>query len=80
MKITSQIFEAHLKCNTKCWLRSRGRIGEQNTYAEWYRTQNDSYRQEGIRRLIEGLSQEKYSLSPTSKDLKPASWLLARMT
>ena len=77
MKITSQIFEAHLKCNTKCWLRSRGRIGEQNTYAEWYRTQNDSYRQEGIRRLIEGLSQEEYSLSPTSKDLKPASWRLA---
>ncbi len=77
MKITSQIFEAHLKCNTKCWLRSLGQIGKQNTYAEWYRTQNDSYRQEGIRRLLEGLPQEKYSLSPTSKDLKQASWRLA---
>jgi predicted RecB family nuclease len=77
MKITSQIFEAHLKCNTKCWLRSVGQIGKQNTYAEWDQTQNHSYRQEGIRRLLEGLSQEKCSLSPTSKDLMPASWRLA---
>ena len=78
MEITSQIFEAHLKCNTKCWLRSVGQIGKQNTYAEWYQTQNDSYRQKGIRRFIEGQPQEEYSFSPTSnKDLKRASWRLA---
>jgi predicted RecB family nuclease len=77
MEITSQIFQAHLKCNTKCWLRSVGQIGKQNTYAEWYQSQNDSYRQEGIRRLLEGLPQEEYSLSPISNHLKPASWRLA---
>jgi predicted RecB family nuclease len=77
MKITSQIFEAHLKCNTKCWLRSLGQIGRQNTYAEWCQTQNDSYRQEGIRRLFEELSQEEYCLSPPSKDLKQTGWRLA---
>ena len=77
MKITSQIFEAHLMCNTKCWLRSLGNVGKQNRYAEWYQTQSDSYRQEGIRCLLEGLPQKEYSLSPTSRDLRQAGWRLA---
>jgi len=77
MRITSQIFQAHLKCNTKCWLRSEGQIGRQNSYAEWDETQNDSYRQQGIRRLLEGLRQEEYVFSPKAKDLKPATWHLA---
>ncbi len=77
MKITSQIFQAHLKCNTKCWLRSEGHTGKQNSYAEWDEIQNDSYRQKGIRRLLEGLHQEKYAFSPKAKDLKQACWDLA---
>lgn len=77
MKITPQIFEAHLKCNTKCWLRSLGQIGRHNAYAEWYQIQSDSYRQERIRRLLEGLPLEEYCLSPISKDLKQTGWRLA---
>jgi predicted RecB family nuclease len=77
MKITSQIFQAQLKCNTKCWLRSAGQTGKQNAYAEWDEIQNDSYREKGIKRLLEGLQQEKYVFSPKAKDLKQARWHLA---
>jgi len=31
--ISSDLFEAYLKCATKCFLRSRGEIGTGNTYA-----------------------------------------------
>jgi hypothetical protein len=41
MKITSSVFEAHLKCPTKCWLRAAGEPFSGNTYAEGVQTQND---------------------------------------
>jgi hypothetical protein len=44
MKITPDVFEAYLKCPTKCWLRSSGEPSAGNTYSEWVKTQNDSYR------------------------------------
>jgi hypothetical protein len=34
-KITSDIFEAHLKCQTKCWLLATGARFSGNAYAEW---------------------------------------------
>lgn len=77
MKITSEIFQAQLRCDTKCWLRSVGQTGKQNTYAEWDEIQNDSYRQKGIQGLLEGLHREEYVFSPNAKDLKQARWHLA---
>jgi CRISPR/Cas system-associated exonuclease Cas4 (RecB family) len=35
MKLTSALFEAYLKCPTKCYLRSTGQAGSGNAYAEW---------------------------------------------
>src|SRR5215831_12192976 len=51
MNITSELFDASLKCPTKCFLRSRGEAGAGNAYADWVRSQTDSYRSEQIREL-----------------------------
>jgi CRISPR/Cas system-associated exonuclease Cas4 (RecB family) len=48
MKITSSLFEAFLKCPTKCYLRSLGEVGAGNTYADWMKVQNDTYREEQL--------------------------------
>ena len=48
MPITSDLFEAYLKCPTKCFLRSLGETGTNNSYANWVRTQYLSYSSEGI--------------------------------
>ena len=52
MKINPDVFEAYLKCPTKCWLRSTGEISAGNTYSEWVKAQNDSYRVNETQRLI----------------------------
>lgn len=52
MDITSILFEAYLKCPTKCFLLSRGEAGGGNEYAEWDRTQTESYRNSQIKDLI----------------------------
>jgi hypothetical protein len=44
MKITPGLFEAYLKCPTKCWLRATGERSAGNIYSEWVKEQNDSYR------------------------------------
>ena len=51
MNITSYLFEAYLKCPTKCFLRSRGEVGSGNAYADWVRSQTDSYRNDRIKEL-----------------------------
>jgi len=78
MMITSCLFEAHLKCPTKCWLRSHGEPGEENCYAHWVQSQNEIYRREGIRRLIEGAPSNECLIDPpTASSLKAAKWRLA---
>jgi hypothetical protein len=52
MKITADLFEAYLKCPTKCWLRSTGETSASNTYSEWVKVRNDSYRVNGTRQLV----------------------------
>ena len=44
MTITPTLFEALLKCPTKCWLRAAGEAPSGNPYAEWVQSQNGSYR------------------------------------
>ncbi len=51
MNITSNLFEAYLKCPTKCFLRSRGEAGAGNEYANWVRVQTELYRNDRITRL-----------------------------
>jgi len=52
MTITPPLFAAFLKCPTKCFLLAYGEPPTGNAYADWVRTQNESYRSEGIKPLL----------------------------
>jgi hypothetical protein len=76
--VTSRLFEAYLKCPTKCFLWSRGETGTSNTYADWAQAQTISYRSEGIRRLKDGVASNECITGPLDrKELKSAKWCLA---
>jgi len=78
MTITAHLFEAFLKCPTKCYLRSLGETGTENAYTDWFRIQNESYRSEGIKRLMEGAAPDEFVVGPPgTKNLKTAKWRLA---
>src|SRR5437879_5816806 len=78
MKLNAPLFEAFLKCRTKCYLRSTGQAGSGNAYAEWVRAQNDAYRNEAAKRMIETAGDtESAVISPAAEDLKTATWKLA---
>jgi len=75
MKITAPLFEASLKCKTKCFLRSLGETRTGNTYADWVRTQAESYCTEGMKGLIAGASYDEGIIdSPGTKNWKWAKW------
>jgi hypothetical protein len=78
MKLTSALFEAFLKCPTKCYLRSTGQAGTGNAYAEWVREQNEGYRAEAGKRLMAGLPESEVVVAPpATENLKTATWRLA---
>src|SRR5882724_11723670 len=78
MKVTPSLFEAFLKCPTKCWLRSQGEPSTGNEYADWFRSQNESYRIQGIKRLAESVPSDECITSPSeTENLKTAKWRLA---
>jgi hypothetical protein len=77
MKITSDVFEAYLKCPTKCWLRSTGEPSAGGTYPEWVKAQNDSYRTTGTERLLAESPKDEVVLSPDMENVKGAKWRLA---
>ena len=74
MKITPAVFEAYLKCPTKCWLRSIGEPATGNTYSEWVKAQNDSYRATARARLLAESPNDEVALSPDLENLKAAKW------
>ena len=77
MKITSDLFDAFLKCPTKCYLRSTGQAGAGNAYAEWVREQNDTYRKEAVQRLVTLAEGEVAVSTPDAANLKTVTWRLA---
>jgi predicted RecB family nuclease len=78
MRITACLFEAGIKCLTKCFLRSIGVQGAGNAYADWVKTKSDSYHRAGIKRLIAGAVHDKcISGLATTENLKTAQWRLA---
>jgi hypothetical protein len=77
MKITAEIFHAHLKCPTKCWLRATGETSAGNTYPEWVKARNASYRTTQTARLIAELPANEVVRSPGSENVKGAKWRLA---
>jgi hypothetical protein len=78
MKVTASLFEAYLKCPTKCYLQSHGESGPSNTHAEWLRVQSESYRSKGIRRLTAGLTPDECVSGVLDPEkLAAAKWRLA---
>ena len=59
MPITSHLFEAYLKCPTKCFLRSLGETGTENRYANWVKAQYLSYSSEGIKQLVKSFAEDE---------------------
>jgi hypothetical protein len=78
MKITSSLFDAFLKCTTKCHVRSLGEVGSGNEYAEWVRGRDESYRREAARRLEEAVPETERAGAPSAtENLKSAKWWLS---
>ena len=77
MTITSSLFEAYLKCPTKCWLRAAGEPAIENTYAEWVKAENDSYRTNETARLIAASLPDEVVFSPNLDNVKAATWRFA---
>lgn len=77
MTITPRLFEAHLKCPTKCWLRSTGEQPAGNAYAEWVQSQSESYRAEAAKRLTADVPADECVVAPVGENLKTAKWHLA---
>jgi predicted RecB family nuclease len=78
MKINFQLFEAFLKCPTKCWLRFTCEPPSGNEYAEWVRGQDEFYRREATWRLQEAVSEAGCVVAPpAAENLKAAKWRLA---
>ena len=73
MRITSLLFDAILKCATKCHLRSLGEIGAGNEYAEWVRGRDESCEREAARALQETVpATERVVAPPATDNLKAA--------
>jgi predicted RecB family nuclease len=78
VRISSTLFDAFLKCPTKCFLLSLGESGTGNPYADWYRTQNDSYQREGIKCITaEATPDECVFGVDAAEKLKTANWRIA---
>jgi predicted RecB family nuclease len=78
MIITAPLFEAGLKCLTKCFLRSLGETGTGNAYADWVRTQAESYHNAGTNGLMAGAADDECIIgSPGTENWKTTKWRLA---
>ena len=77
MKITPNLFEAYVKCPTKCWLRATNEPSAGASYPEWVKAQNDSYRVNGTRRLVAEFPNDEVAPSPDMENFKVAKWRLA---
>lgn len=76
--ITSHLFEAYLKCSTKCFLRSLGEADTGNAYANWVQTQTEAYRSEGLKRLMKRIPRDERAVrSPGREYLTTKNWRLA---
>ena len=77
MTITPHLFEAFLTCATKCHLRSLGETSSGNEYAGWVRAQDESYRNDGAKHLLETTPETERAIAPGMETLKTARWRLA---
>ncbi len=74
MTITPRLFEAYLRCPTKCWLRSTGETASGNVYAEWVHSQDEGARVEGINRVNANALDGEVTAAPPPESMKTATW------
>jgi predicted RecB family nuclease len=77
MKITPELFHAFLKCPTKCWLCATNESGSDNAYAEWFKAQNELYREHATERMLATSSSDEVASSASIESLKSGRWRLA---
>ncbi len=78
MPITSHLFEAYLKCHTKCFLLSLGETGTGNGYSDWVQDQQATYRSEEIKRLTQEAAQNQHVIGPIDwGDVQSTKWRFA---
>ena len=77
MRISSDLFNAFLKCSTKCWLRATGEPALGNAYAEWMKSENRSYHVREMERILSETPKNDLAVSPALENLKAAKWRLA---
>ncbi len=78
MIITSDIFEAYLKCPSKCWFRIKGEETSGNIYAQWIEKKNRLYREEALNRISDNIGSDYFIFSPgLPLNIKMAKWRLA---
>ncbi len=68
MRITPDLLEAFLKCPTKCWLRATAQSASGNTYAEWVKEQNETYRAAETDRLARANPARRIHALATSRE------------
>ena len=74
--ITNQLFEAYLKCPTKCFLKAKGEVGDSNAYSKVFQTWELAYLDKYYERITHDTKQE-YVFSPNiSENLKTMKWNL----
>lgn len=77
MRITPDLFEAYLKCPTKCWLRATDEPDIGHPYSEWVKSQNESFRATETERLIAETPEGEAAHAPCPVNLKTGKWRLA---
>lgn len=73
MRITTEAFEAFLKCPMKCWLLAAGERGSGNEYAEWKKGEQERYRATKVEQHVSEASTE-WIQAPGLADLKAGKW------
>jgi hypothetical protein len=76
--ISAPIFEAYLKCPSKCWFLFLGENGDANIYSDFVRNQNNAYREAGLERLMAKIQpSERIVKSSIPVNMETATWLFA---
>jgi len=76
MTVTSTLFEAYLKCPTKCFLKSSAETEEK--YVNWIQVESEMYQNERRQHLMDRLpSSDCVSRSADVEDLRTAKWRFA---
>jgi predicted RecB family nuclease len=78
--VTAGLFEAYLKCPTKCFLRSVGDMPGENEFAVWYRTEAAGYTERCVAALVTKFDPREVAPSGfavNQNSFRSASWSIA---